>query len=246
MNAWALYRSLGAIDARNVARDSLLRWMLVLTPALGLLLRLAVPPATALASDRFGFDLAVYYPLIMSFLPLAVAGMVGTVIGFLLLDQRDEQTLVALVVTPLSLGDYLRYRLAVPVLVSMTLTGITLPLAGLTSTTPLQAVLTAATAAPIAPLYALGLGAFAANKVQGFALLKGAGVVMLPCIASYVIAPPMQYAFGVLPHFWSLKVFWLFHEGSTFAALLHALIGIAWQATLLIWLTRHFSRSVGR
>ena len=55
----------------------------------------------------------------MGFLPLMVAGMVGTVVGFLLLDQRDDQTMTALLVTPLSLGDYLRYRMTLPMLVCL-------------------------------------------------------------------------------------------------------------------------------
>src|SRR5690606_8691297 len=101
MRALAAYQSLGTIDLLSVARDPLLRWTIVLTLALGLLIRFAVPPVAAGLEARFGFDLAAFYPLIMSFLPLAVAGMTGTVVGFLLLDQRDDDTLSALLVTPL-------------------------------------------------------------------------------------------------------------------------------------------------
>ena len=112
MRTAAAFRSLGAIDARNVARDAMLRWIAVFTPAFGLLFRFAVPPIGDALRRQFGFDLVAYYPLLMSFLPLIAAGMTGTVVGFLLLDQRDDQTLTALLVTPLSLRDYLRYRLS--------------------------------------------------------------------------------------------------------------------------------------
>ncbi len=108
MNTFSVYRSLGAIDARNVARDSMLRWLVVLTPAFGLLLRIALPPITTAHRERIEFAHSAYYPLVASFMPLVVAGMIGTVVGFLLLDQRDDQTITALLVTPLSLGDYLQ------------------------------------------------------------------------------------------------------------------------------------------
>ena len=50
-----------------------------------------------------------YYTLVMSFVGVSATGIVGTVIGFVLLDQRDDQTLPALLVTPMSLGDDVRY-----------------------------------------------------------------------------------------------------------------------------------------
>jgi fluoroquinolone transport system permease protein len=46
----------------------------------------------------------------MSFLVVVMPALVGMVIGFLLLDQRDDQTLAALQVTPLTLNGYLIYR----------------------------------------------------------------------------------------------------------------------------------------
>lgn len=246
MRTAVAFRSLGAIDARNVARDSMLRWIAVLTPGFGLLFRFAIPPIADALDGRFGFDLVAYYPLLVSFLPLVAAGMTGTVIGFLLLDQRDDQTLTALLVTPLSLGDYLRYRLSGLMLLTAVFGALMVPLAGLTEATMLQLVVTAGTAAPLAPIYALFLGTFAANKVQGFALAKAAGVVSVPCIVSYFVTGLWQNVFGVVPHYWALKVFWLFDDGATAAALVHALIGLVWQAVLLIVLVRHFSHVVRR
>jgi fluoroquinolone transport system permease protein len=63
---------------------------------------------------------------------------------------------------------------------------------------------------------------------------------------SYFVTGPWQEAFGVVPHYWPLKVFWLFDEGATASALVHALIGLVWQAVLLMVLVRHFSHVVRR
>jgi fluoroquinolone transport system permease protein len=246
MSTAAAFRSLAAIDARNVARDSMLRWIVLLTPGFGLLFRFAIPRIADALDRQFGFDLVPYYPLLMSFLPMIAAGMVGTVVGFLLLDQRDDQTMTALLVTPLSLGDYLRYRLGGLMMLSAVFGAVMVPLAGLSETTPAQIGLTAITAAPLAAIYALFLGAFASNKVQGFALAKAVGVVMIPCILAYFVTGPWQTAFGLVPHYWALKVFWLFDEGAIGAALAHALVGVAWQAVLLLVLVRRLSHVVRR
>jgi fluoroquinolone transport system permease protein len=246
MKTLALYRSLGAIDVRNVARDPLLRWTVILTPAFGLLFRFALPPVAAAVHERFGLRLDVYYPLIMSFLPLVAAGMIGTVVGFLLLDQRDDQTMMALLVTPLSLQGYLRYRMLGQVLLCVVFSCVTVRLAALTETTPLHLVVTSMVAAPLAPIYALFLGSFAENKVQGFALAKTLGIVLLPCIVSYFATGPWQAAFGLVPHYWPLKVFWLFDAGAVEAALGHALIGLTWQGAVLVLLTQRFAHIIRR
>jgi fluoroquinolone transport system permease protein len=224
----------------------MLRWVVILTPAFGLIGRFAVPPIAAALEERLDFDLTTYYPLLMSFLPLMVSGMIGTVVGFLLLDQRDDQTMSALLVTPLSLGDYLRYRMIVLVVLCVVLSWITVPLAGLTETTWLQLTVSSIVAAPLAPIYALFLGSFAGNKVQGFALAKAIGIVIVPCIVAYFVTGPWQTAFGVVPHYWTMKVFWLFDAGAWGAALVHAVVGLGWQGVVLVLLARRFSRIVRR
>jgi fluoroquinolone transport system permease protein len=65
---------------------------------------------------QYGFDLSVYYPLIMSFIAVAMPMIYGALIGFLVLDQRDDNTITALQVTPLTLVGYLGYRVALPTL----------------------------------------------------------------------------------------------------------------------------------
>jgi fluoroquinolone transport system permease protein len=245
MRTGLVWASLGGIDLRNVARDSMLRWMILLTPGLGLLVRAGLPPMGEVLHARLGFDLTPYHSLVISFLPLAAAGMIGAVVGFLLLDQRDDHTMSALLVTPLTLADYLRYRLGALVLASIALTCITIPLAG-RETTTVQLGVTAVVAAPLAPVYALFLGSFAANKVQGFALAKAIGLVLVPCIAAYFVDAPWQYAFGAIPHYWPLKVFWLFDEGRTGAGLVHAVVGLGWQSIVVALLARRFARVVRR
>jgi fluoroquinolone transport system permease protein len=246
MKALSAHRTLAAIDARSVARDALLRWLALLTPLLGLLLRYGVPALQEAIAARFGFDLSAYYPLIMSFLPIAVAAMVGTVIGFLLLDQRADQTMFALLVTPLSMGAYLGYRLISLMGACVVFACVALLLADLAEVSALQVLVTSVTAAPLAPIYALFIGSIASNKVQGFALLKALGIIVVPCIAAYFVAQPWQSAFGIVPHYWPLKTYWLFDEGAVAAALMHALAGLVAQGIMVALLARRFATVVRR
>lgn len=198
---------LGALDIKSVGRDGLLRGMLVLPLAIALAVRLVLPLVLHRLEAALGMDVLVYYPQIMiSALLLITPVIYGGVIGFLLLDQRDTGTLLALQVTPLSLRRYLLSRLAVPMLISFLVTPLALGVAGLVQL-PLPSLMLAVLAAlPLAPLCALMLVAFAENKVQGLALVKGTSLAMIAPLVAEWIPLPWRWAFGLLPTYWPIRL----------------------------------------
>jgi fluoroquinolone transport system permease protein len=233
-------RALGPIDAKSVLRDRMLRWLLVFPLLIGVVVRWGVPALTARVQTRYGLDLTPYLPLVMSFVLLTVPTITGVVVGFLLLDERDDRTLTALQVTPLTLGGYLAYRISLPTVLSVVMTMLVMPLAGLVEMDVGPLVAVAVAAAPQAPLYAVFLAACAANKVQGFALLKAAGVLAWPPMFAYFIAPPRQWAFGVVPQYWPVKLFWMLDAGEPHAWLFLA-AGLGYQAGLIALLIRRLN-----
>ncbi len=239
-------RALGPVDLRNVWRDPMLRWFALLPLALALLLRWLAPALLARVSAWSGFDLTPATAPMVGAVVLAMApAITGMVIGFLLLDQRDEGTLAALQVTPLTLAGYLAYRLAVPMAIAFAVTLLVLPLAGVARLGLLPAALAALAAAPLAPLFALFLAAFARNKVQGFALMKASGVVLWPPLVAYFVAMPWQLLFGPFPVYWAARLYWSALEGDAAYALWLA-PGLAWQGLLTWLLLRRYARAVQR
>lgn len=245
MRARQLLRTLGPIDAKTVGRDTMLRWLAAYPLALALLFRWAVPALGPTLTENAGVDLVPYYPLLTSFLVLVVPTITGIVIGFLLLDQRDDDTLTALQVTPLPLSGYLAYRVTAPMALSIVMVVIAVVLAGLVDVGLVGLLAAAVCAAPLAPLSALFLAAFAQNKVQGFALAKGGGVLVWAPILSYFIDSRWQLLFGVLPHYWPAKIFWMIAGGEPNAWICLA-VGVPYQVLLLALLLRRFNSVIRR
>ncbi len=241
MNILRAYKALGPVDSHSVRRDSLLRWF-ILTPVLQVLFfRFGLPIVSGLLMEQLAFDLLPYYSLINSFLYLIMPMMVGVVIGFLLLDQRDDNTLTALQVTPLSLSGYLAYRISLPLLISFVLTILMVPLAGIEPVKPAAHLAAALCAAPLAPMFALFNATFAQNKVQGFAVIKASSVVSLPPMIAYFVQSGWQWLFGLIPTYWPVKVYWLLQAGSSLGWL--ALVaGLAYEGFLLFLLLRWFNK----
>ena len=93
----------------------------------------------------------------------------------------------------------------------------------------------------MAPLYALTLAAFAANKVQGFALAKAMGVALTPPVLAFFVEPPLQWLLGVDPLFWPAKLLWLI-EARSAGVWSVLLLGLFYQILLLAILLRRFNR----
>jgi len=214
MKAARVLKALGPIDALSAVRDPMLRWMLAMPVLLGLAVRWGLPPVGRWLELRFQVSIAEYYPLLGSFLSVTAPTIYGAVIGFLLLEQRDDGTLTALQVTPLTARGYAVWRIAGPMLGSVVGGLVALRLAGIPGPGFPGQLLAAVAAAPLAPAWALFLPAFAANKVQGFALSKALGVVFVFVVVGYLLDSPWQYAAGLVPQFWPAKLYWLLVEGA--------------------------------
>jgi fluoroquinolone transport system permease protein len=244
MRALSTLQALGAIDVKSVRRDPMLVWLALLALTFAAITRWSVPPLTTLLRARYAFDLVPYYPLLLSFVAASVPGLVGAIVGFLLLDQKDDGTLSALQVTPLTLQRYLIYRAAAPMAASLALTAVALPVSGLMTAGPGALALDAIVAAPLGPVYALFTASVAANKVQGFAVMKGSGVLAWPALFAWFVPMPWQLALGFVPHYWIAKVVWIGEAGGN--SLPYAAVALVFQFGLLGYLLDRFENTSRR
>jgi len=241
MNIVRVYRSLGPVDARSVLRDSLLQWMLVIPFLPALIVRWGVPALSDWLKLEYGFDLTPYYILIMSFFLLFIPMLVGVVIGFLLLDERDDRTLTALRVTPLKPADYLLYRITTPWVISVLITLICFPMAGLVRVDFLPLLLCTLMASLEAPLFALLLVAFARNKVVGLAMYKGLGIFFLAPLAVFFVDSSWEILAGIFPTYWPVLAFYQ-NLSADPRWLVSLLIGFAVHSIYLAILLKRFQR----
>jgi fluoroquinolone transport system permease protein len=242
MKAINVLKSLGPIDIRGVRRDSLLSWMVLIPIFIGLLIRFAVPPLTQALIDQYNFDLSPYYPVIMAYFFILMDPLLfGVVIGFLLLDERDDGTLTALQITPLPMRSYLAYRIILPMVLSILLMFVVYPIAGLGYLNFTSLLIAAVASAPIAPFMALAYASFAQNKVQGFALMKASGIILIPPVFAFFIDSQWELLFGLLPTYWPMKVYWMLEAGST-NIWLYTLIGVLYSAVLVWVFARRFNK----
>jgi hypothetical protein len=185
-------------DVLNVARDPMLLLATGMSLAPALILALARPAMDEAAQAAFGIVRISHY-----FLPVALlvpATLIGWVTGFLLLEERDEGTLLAVDVTPLGKSGLLAYRAAIAALLAFAVTLYAWPLVMAEAPPPfvlLMAVLVGLNAVSFAAVLPL----IARNKVEGLAVTKLTNLfAVAPLLAA--IPSPFRYIAGIIPSYW--------------------------------------------
>lgn len=236
--------ALAGVDALQIRRDPLLRWVMAIPLVIALAARGVLPVLLRRLESRLDTPLLTWYePIMGAALLLLVPMLVGMVAGFLLLDQRDDRTLSALQVTPLPLRSYVAFRLAAPMMLSVAMTLVALPVAGF-GPAPAALLLAALAVAPIAPLYALGLAGFAANKVEGFALVKVAGAITALPVFALFVSGRGELLLALVPTYWQTRLYWSLTGADTGPAWLFALVGVTYAGAVLSALWRRFRRRI--
>lgn len=241
-----ILKTLGAGDFKNIKRDSMLSWLVLMPVILALLIRITVPRLTVWLFETWNFDLTPFYPVIMSAVfILAAPVMFGFIVGFLLLDERDDGTLTAMQVTPLTLNRYLAYRVGLPIGLTMIMIPLLFPMTGLITMPVGSLVAIAIVAALEAPIFALLMASYAENKVAGFALMKGMNLVIgLPILAYFFQGTIWEYLLAIIPTYWPMKTFWVAADGGTFWG--YFVVGLVYHVILLAVFLKRFDTVMHR
>ena len=166
-------------------------------------------------------------PLLISFLLLISIGgfMMGALLGFSFLENKDENTLVNVATSPVTVAGYATFKMVysyvLAIISNLVMVGGLKIFAsdayrityGSVSVSLLdqisygQVLIFACVSSLIVPFVALLLASIAKNKIEGFAMVKMGGLfIMLPML---VLLPGfeggVQYLLGILPNFWSTK-----------------------------------------
>ena len=180
MQMGALLPKIGGNDFRNIRRDSFYLFMLGYVVVIGIFLRYALPWLNVVMAEngvlpnaRMPISLADLYPMLVAYFCLFIMVLLpGTVYGFMLLDEKDDNTLNAMLVTPIPLQQFLGYRLSIVTALAFVIVLSMIYIVDQALLPLWQILMLAAGASLAAPITALCFGIFAENKVQGFCLFE--------------------------------------------------------------------------
>lgn len=224
-------------DLRRLLRDQFLLGALICVVAIAVGLRFAVPGIAAQLLERSSFDLRPYFPLISSYFALTNAQLLsGMIMGFLLIESREEKVVAAQRVAPLTLWRLSSTSLLLCAAMSLLLCLILALGLGVGRPAVPLLLLSALVGAPMAVVFALLLASLAENKVQAFAVAKILSLLAMVPVFAYFVPGVFHWIAGAVPLFWPCKIWWAATQGQPWGLFIlpGTLISTLWIGALLI------------
>ena len=188
-------------DMRKVVREPFFLLILIMPFIIGMAMHELLP---YLAGQFQNFDLQDYYPLIVALFMLTPPLYYGVVLALQVLEEKDENVLIAVAVTPMQLHTFLFARIAIYTLISLPQVVIVHEMIGVIEIEMTRLILVAIAACLNTPLIVLLLAAVAKNQLEGFVIGKGMGFIILFPLAMYFVPDYWHLLCGILPTYWPI------------------------------------------
>lgn len=185
---------------KSIARDSFMIFILVIPIFIAILFRFVMPILQGYLLQYF--DLSEYYDFATIFILVMGPMMSGMVIGFNLLDDRDEDILSYMAITPIRKEGYLLFKVFAPMVMFFVQAIFILFIFNIGNINFLKIIPLLVLLAMETPMYALIMASFASNKVEGLAFGKLMGISLAGPFLSYFFPSAWRFFGGVFPTFW--------------------------------------------
>jgi fluoroquinolone transport system permease protein len=166
--------------------------------------------------------------IILFVMVLSIGGFIsGALLGFSLLENKDEQTIKAIAVTPMSVRGYIIFKSIYSFVFGwlgnlVMLFGLQWFFAdaysfefgefsfGIANIDPLKIIIFSAVSSLLTPTAGALIAAISKNKIEGFAIMKSGGIVLIipGLILFETFSDWKQYVLGLTPNFWPVKAFY--------------------------------------
>ena len=251
MSFFSIIPNFARNDRKLIFRDNFLVLMIFISILIAVVARYLLPWADAtlmekglMPSASIPFAFADTFPMFVAFTALYNGGIIsGMMAGFLLLDEKDEGTLTALIVTPVPLHHYTIYRFGLAAIFSAVIMFIMMQIIGLELLPVWQLALFCLSASLVSTLVALFLVLTAQNKVQGFAMGKFTSIAGFIIMGGWFLPENWQWLLGIFPPFLVHKAYWLALEGNNLWWVALALASLI-QVAAIYWMAKKFNQLV--
>lgn len=196
-----MYKSFLLSEMKKWFRDPLMKFMMFYPILFGIIGRYILP----WIADASGFTIEHYADLIIVILTLMTPHIYGALIGFSILDDRDDHILTSIKVTPLGVHQFLSFRLITVFVLSFVATTYVMWFSDIGNISMVQILAISFLASLAAPMTGLFINALSSNKIEGFAVMKGTGTILIIPVIALFFLDKKELFFSIAPGFWPAK-----------------------------------------
>ena len=187
-------------ELKNIIRDKMYAFFLVYPVIISVVSYFLIPylyDLNPLASDITFLGLLLMNSFIF-----------GVVTSFTLLDDQDDNVLLSLKITPISVKLYVLFKLLMSYIFGIISTLLMLLSVDYFAQTNLIDLLFILILAPMqGPILAMLIASISRNKVEGFVIMKLSGLILMVPIAALFLTDWKELLISIFPGFWTARLF---------------------------------------
>lgn len=187
-------------EIKNIVRDKMYAFFLIYPFIISVVSYFLIPylrDINPLASD-------------ITFLALLLMNsfIFGVVTSFTLLDDQDDNVLLSLKITPISIRLYILFKLFISYLFGIISTLLILLSVDYFQQAHIIDILFILILAPLqGPILAMLIASISRNKVEGFVIMKLSGLILMVPIAALFLTDWKELLISIFPGFWTARLF---------------------------------------
>jgi fluoroquinolone transport system permease protein len=218
-------------DLKQLFREPMMALLFMLPLFMAPLFKLILTFLVPFMQRFIQFDIQDYYSYILSFMLLFVPGMLGVVMGFMLLDDKDGKTIELLSITPLGRKGYLTLRIGFVAFCSFIYTLYSYGVIGIYILNLFQLLYISLLLSIYSAIVGLLFINLATDKVKGLTYAKGLNILMFFVLADLLRLPWLTAIANLTPTYWVYMI--IKTQSSLWSLMLGLVIHCIWFMMML-------------
>lgn len=195
------------IFIKQISRDNMVVMLCVAPLLVALLFYFGIPALDSLLASKSNFKgLSEYSRLFDLLLIVLTPYLFGFASATVMLGEVDEHIVPSFYTSPLGRKRYLIARLLFPTMISTLITILIISVFHLSNSQTALLIILSLLAVIVCLISFLLIVTLAKNKVEGMALTKMSGLILLGLFIPFFITNHIQYIFAFMPSFWLAKL----------------------------------------
>lgn len=191
----------------QLTKDGMLVMILIAPILVGIIFKLGIPYLEMQLINYYGKDaiLGDYFILFDLLLASLTPYFICFAASMTMLDEYDSNLINHLCITPLGKKGYLVSRVVLPLLIGYVFSIMIVFLFSITTWTIFMILTICFLTSLLSFTVTLIVFSYSNNKIEGLALSKLSGIVLIGIVIPFMITTEVQYYFSPLPSFWIAK-----------------------------------------
>jgi fluoroquinolone transport system permease protein len=187
-------------ELKNIQRDIMYKFFMIFPIIIAVVAYFLVPYLKENSGELAANIVTLMFIIVNGF-------MFGAITGFTLLDDQDDNVLLSLKITPISVKSYVLIKLSISYFFGMIATLLLILVTGFLKDISFLNLMMILLLSPMqGPIIALFINSFAKNKVEGFVFMKLSGMLLMIPVASIFLTNWTEIFLGVIPGFWTARI----------------------------------------